>query len=112
MRRLFALALLLGACSEGPLTYGEFCTQMGESFCTRAITGCRLGTGPIDGCVSSFVGGCCAEGGTCGNETNTTQSELDGCRGDMEAQSCQSIEYGFSSGDFAAAFPPSCLVLE
>jgi hypothetical protein len=89
-----------GSGGGGRLTMGEFCSQIGGSFCDRFVS-CGLATAAEKPtCVAAFQDGCCAMEGTC-SATPADQAADDAirafvtaCVAALPAASCAQVGQG------------------
>jgi hypothetical protein len=84
--------------AAGTLTSGEVCDALTDLSCARDRECFEEGLG--EPCPENFRDVCCGNSGTCGEETDTTQDDINTCLSDLAAISCAALE---------EALPDSCL---
>jgi hypothetical protein len=94
--------LLLVGCGsgDGPMTLGDYCSQLAGPTCDRAIE-CDMGpASDRSGCLAAFKDGCCAEAGRCGEEVPSKEAEerlkryISSCSAAFDNFSCTSLDAG------------------
>lgn len=98
MKRALLVLVLLGCDTGDKYTIGEYCDDIGASFCARVE---QCGVDSFNACFQPFKFACCVDAGKCDGSANGFQDRVERCSRALPTHRCDDIRRG--------VLPAACL---